>query len=243
MRFILCLALTLVLSSPATAKEQLEVNLSRVIGIDTPITNNMGEVRNAMLKFAADGTGETIDIVLDSPGGSVFSGFQFVNAMEEVKGRGIRLRCFVNGLAASMAFQILVHCDERWALSRSFLLWHGVRTGVREPVTSKLAATLHEDLAAIDAIIREELVSAIGISEDVIMHHFDHETLHIGQNLEKLAPFFIHTKKYIPGLTEALTSNKVVRTSRHRNPFDFLFGGDLPEPKKDIQYIYNRDIQ
>ena len=218
----------------ATAAPALRVNQERAVGIDTEIARNMSGVQAKLLAFAADGTGTPVDIVLDSPGGSVFTGFQFVNAMEEVKGRGITIRCFVNGIAASMAFQILVHCNERYSLSRSFLLWHGVRTGVRGPVTSRTAAALHADLAAIDKVILGELRESLGISEEEMQFHFNQETLHIGDNLATMAPKFIQSYKYISGLNEALSNPKVVRTSQAQS-LEFLFNGT---GDGDIQYLY-----
>lgn len=232
MRIFLVCSLAL-LSCTASAKEMLRVNQERAIAIDTEIGKNMGAVQTRMLALANDKSGEAVDIVLDSPGGSVFTGFQFVNAIEEVKGHGVRVRCFVNGIAASMAFQILVHCDERYALSRSFLLWHGVRTGVRQPVTSKLAAALHADLASIDKVIIAELRESLGLDEETLMFHFNQETLHIGDNLAQLCPKFITVRKYISGLSEALANPKVIKTSQSQ-AFEFFFN----ENDGDITYTY-----
>jgi len=232
MRLFLALSLVF-LSCTASAKEALRVNQNRAVAIDTEISRNMGAVQARLLTLAADKSGEAVDIVLDSPGGSVFSGFQFVNAMEEVKGQGVRIRCFVNGLAASMAFQILVHCDERYALSRSFLLWHGVRTQSREPITSRSAAALHADLAAIDKVILAELRETLGLKEEELLFHFNQETLHIGDNLGVMCPNFITIRRYIPGIGEALANPKVVKTSQTQG-FEFLFNSS----DGDITYTY-----
>jgi ATP-dependent protease ClpP protease subunit len=219
---------------PAFGKDRLSVNMQRVVGIDDGISRNMDAVQAKLLEFAKDASKGPIDIVIDSPGGSVFTGFQFVNAMEEVKGKGITLRCFVSGVAASMAFQILVHCNERYALSRSFLLWHGVRTEMRDPITSAAAAALHADLASIDKVIMKELNDSLGLSKEEILFHFNQETLHIGDNLAAMCPGFISTYAYIPNLSEALHSKDVVRNSASSAPF-FSFGGNADE---GIQYIY-----
>jgi len=231
---ILLIVLSLFACFPAFGKDKLSVNMQRVVGIDDSISRNMDAVQAKLLEFAKDASKGPIDIVIDSPGGSVFTGFQFVNAMEEVKGKGITLRCFVSGIAASMAFQILVHCNERYALSRSFLLWHGVRTGVREPITASSAAALHADLASIDKVIMKELKGSLELPEATILFHFNQETLHIGDNLALLCPNFISTHAYIPNLSEALHSKDVVRNSASSAPF-FSFGGNADE---GIQYIY-----
>ena len=234
MRHIILL-LSLLSCSPAFAKQASAptVNLDRAVGIDDGIGRNMEGVQTKLLQLGSDKSGTPVDIVIDSPGGSVFTGFQFVNAMEEVKGQGTRIRCFVAGIAASMAFQILVHCDERYALSRSFLLWHGVRTGVREPITSRSAAALHADLAAIDKVILAELRESLGIDDEALLFHFNQETLHIGDNLAALAPGFLTVYRFIPGLNAALHSEKVVRISQHKG-MEFFFN----QNEGDITYTY-----
>ena len=238
MRFVLVALLAFfsvqAISSPRS--QELRINPARAIGIDAPITQNVNALKVRMLALASDKSGKPIDIVIDSPGGSVFAGFQFVNAMEEVKGMGVQIRCFVNGIAASMAFQIFVHCSERHALGRSFLLWHGVRTGVRGPVTSKVAASLHVDLQAIDNVILSELNEELGLDEDVILYHFDQETLHVGQNLAKLAPKFLTVHKFVSGLNEAMNNPAVLKNSQSNSIFELSSGSQNEDG--DIEYIY-----
>lgn len=212
-----------------------ELNLDRAIAIDGVIMGgNLTEVGNALTKFSNEGTGP-IDIAINSPGGSVTTGFLFVNTMEAVKAKGVKLRCFVNGIAASMAFQILTHCDERYALSRSFLLWHRVRTGVEGIVTAPLAEALYSSLQSIDDVILSEVraVLAKDLKDEVILYHFEHETLHIGSNLAKLTPSFLSVYSSVPNLMEAFTDKRVVKSK-----IDMGFFGRGGFRPGEIYYMY-----
>lgn len=222
----------------------VSLNLERAVAIDGPVYgNNLDEVGNAMMNFAKQST-EQIDIAINSPGGSVVTGFLFVNTMEAVKAKGVRLRCFVNGIAASMAFQILTHCDERYALSRSFLLWHRVRIqigggmfGGGAIITAPIATGMARSLQDIDNVILSELKTTVGqeLSEADLLYHFEQETLHIGMNLHAIAPNFLTIARSIPGLIEAFSEKKVVKTKQSRGLFDST--GTMFAPG-EIVYIY-----
>lgn len=68
----------------------------------------------------------TIDVLINSPGGSVYDGTTVVDLLTMAKARGITVRCYVGGMAASMAFIILANCNERYVLPHSKLLFHPI---------------------------------------------------------------------------------------------------------------------
>lgn len=210
--------------------QQLKLTPGRTVAIDGVISNgNILKLAPVMDKMAAAKPGAPIDIVINSPGGDVLTGFVFINVMEELKARGTPLRCFVPTIAASMAFQILVHCSERHVLDRAFLLWHRVRvvlggglfaTGV--PLTAPQASELAKDLQETDDLILQEMVDAFGedMEEDVIAYHFERETLHVGEQLSKALPTFITHHKAIPGLIGAILDPKTPRgPTDHKSVF------------------------
>lgn len=128
-----------------------------------------------------------VDIVIDSPGGSVTQGLIFMDVMHEVKRRGAKIRCWVPHLAASMAFQILTQCDERYGMPNSFYLWHRVRTFLfMAVVTGPAARDLSDDLLRADRLIVTDLLRALPISGDVVFYHLERETLHVGRQLVDL---------------------------------------------------------
>lgn len=68
---------------------------------------------------------------IDSPGGSVGVGIEFVDAMRSAQDHGTKIVCTVKdrGMAASMATYILAACDERFMGRQSALMFHTVSVG------------------------------------------------------------------------------------------------------------------
>ena len=60
----------------------------------------------------ADDALETLEIEVNSPGGSVLDGYRIYNAIMAMRGRGVRVVATVNTLAASMGSVILMAADE-----------------------------------------------------------------------------------------------------------------------------------
>lgn len=208
------------LSRPAAASE-LAVRADRVVIIDGVIQQaNLTRTLGAtLLGWASDGSGEPVDIIINSPGGEITSGFLFLNLLEQVK-TTVPVRCFVPELAASMAFQILVHCSERHTLNRAFLLWHRVRVQLGgmfggATVTAPAAAQLAADLGRVDTVIFRELHEALSpdMPDRTISMHFEQQTLHVGMQLAESAPHFITSHAAIPGLYEALSNKQIPRSS------------------------------
>lgn len=162
-----------------------------------------------MLDRAEQGVDE-VQLIINSPGGEVVTGFLFLNLMKSAQQLGLKVTCFVPTIAASMAYQILLNCDERHTLNHSFLLWHRARVNVGgmfgAPMTAPQALTLGRDLQALDNMIFNEVVKYMGreVSADVLEHHFEAETLHTGYNLHSMAPRFIMSHSAVRGLFEAL---------------------------------------
>ena len=61
-----------------------------------------------------------IYIYIDSPGGSVVAGLQFINNMDWLIGQGKSINCIAKS-AYSMAFIILQHCNNRYVIKSSIL--------------------------------------------------------------------------------------------------------------------------
>lgn len=183
---------------------------------------------------------DPVDIVLNSPGGAVFAGMQFINAMEAAKARGVVLKCHVVGMAASMAFQILAHCSERYALPYSLLLWHPVRVGMMGVLTPALA----EQLLGVMQLIEEDMVPKIqeelSIDDETFFKHYHWETLHTGIGVNRLSPTFLFVVNDMPIAGSIWHPQKMRRSKKKPGvtvPFPSLlksFGDD------DIAYIDER---
>lgn len=176
------------------------------------------------LEKAVTGKGRApITIVINSPGGSVIAGMAFINRMQAVKALDMDINCYVLDVAASMAFQVLTQCTNRYTLPTSFLLWHGVRMGTRQPITTALARSIADDLQRMDEVVLMQLDDSLSLSSDVIRKHFEHETLWSGVGLHAADPKFITPLDSYPRLLPVL--NTAVQMGEE-NPFQFLLGGN-----------------
>lgn len=125
-----------------------------------------------------------IDMVINSPGGAVLVGTSIVDAMTVASARGVTLRCFSGVLSASMAFIILAHCDERYVLPNTKLLFH--------PVSTQTQGRLQELLISLDEIKRTELEvmrylnSKMKLPKAEFHKHYFAETMWSGWSLSEV---------------------------------------------------------
>lgn len=174
-----------------------------------------------------------LNVIINSGGGSVLAGFQYLALVKALRTRGTTVTCYVVGVAASMAFHVLTQCDKRIVLNDSLLLWHRARVTLGDtPLTGVLAKQIAIDLDATDSkIFREVEAMLIGdMTHQEIGYHFEVETLHYGDNLCKAAPHFCTAVDTVPGIFEAVISNKIPRAEAPFNPF-----GKIPE----VLYIWS----
>lgn len=77
---------------------------------------------------SADEALESVEVEINSPGGSVFEGQRIFNALRQMSARGVEITTTVNGLAASMGSVILMAGDKRQ-------MTHGSRVMIHEAST------------------------------------------------------------------------------------------------------------
>lgn len=182
---------------------------TRLLYLNGPITGARLEPLQRALDsviVSGDGNRKAVTMVINSPGGSVIAGMSFVNKMQTIKEMGIHINCYVTDMAASMAFQILTQCTNRYALSTSYLLWHGVRMGTRSPITVVLARQIADDLERMDATILSQLQETLDLGSETIQKHFNNETLWSGLGLHAADPEFLDLMSGYPRLLPRLGS-------------------------------------
>lgn len=180
---------------------------NRFLYLEGVITSNTLEPLTEALEKVIAGKGRApVTIVINSPGGGVVAGMRFVNRMQTVRALDIDINCYVLDVAASMAFQILTQCTNRYALPNSFLLWHGVRMGTNEPITVARARSIAEDLQRMDDSVMRQLTSTLAIPEAEIVRHFNNETLWSGLGLAEADPNFLTLLDGYPQLLRKLNS-------------------------------------
>lgn len=156
------------------------------IVIEGRIGQNMAKASEALVKVAAKQ--DKVNIVIDSPGGSVYAGWTFIRTLRQVQARGVTVDCYVSGMAASMAFQILSFCDGKYSLSYALLLWHPVRATVPEGITPRFARLLAKDLRDMEKQLVKELRNNLTFDDDFFSYHYIQETLHLATTLRDEVP-------------------------------------------------------
>lgn len=178
----------------------------RTFYITDVIEGRKGIVMSDEILKAAEEDDGPMYILINSPGGSVFVGYTIISAMERAKARGVRFVCGVTGMAASMAFQIFAHCDERYSLGYSMFLWHPVRIslgggfGAGIALTPQLAKSLYEDLAQVESIMRPFLIRTLQMDPALFDMHYLAETLHYAGPLVALSPDFMRIVEDYKGI-------------------------------------------
>lgn len=224
----LFLALSLFLASCATtgpveAKtvKTLKINADRTLYITGEIRGNDLIEKADKLMELAEGSKEPIYLVINSPGGSVLPGIQFISAMNVAQKRGVSIRCFVPMLAASMAFQIFAECDRRYTFNNALHLWHPIRiSGTFQALTPQTLLDIYHDLRAWEVKLVASLKDKLDVSDEVFQYHYERETLHLGASLKEIAPDFLTIVDDVKGVP--------LRFQMIQRPAPFLHFGTHP---------------
>lgn len=178
----------------ASASAGLVIDMSgpRTLRVEGVILGNALDLAHKVERMSSESQ-EPIDLLINSPGGSVEAGLQLVEAMHIAQGRGVTIRCAVTTLAASMAFVILNECSERYALSNSLLLFHPARAMLMFAVIkADDARKMAEDLDFVDNLITDMLEEGMGIvtaqQKSWYQYHFTKETLWTASHLSHEVP-------------------------------------------------------
>lgn len=202
MKKILALVLFALLlpTNNATAKT-ITLDPTRTVEIIGPVRGDILKKANELLVLAE--SQKTVDILINSPGGGVLVGMQFISAMEIVKSRGIKIRCVVPLMAASMGFQILAHCNERYVLARTLLLWHPMTLSGRYlKFNAEQMLYQGQRMSRLERPMMRYLIQQMKISPKTFYFHRRYETMWLGAQLKQLSPGFITVVTDIRGYTD-----------------------------------------
>jgi len=122
--------------APSKAKNVrvLKLNPKRTLVINEVISQFSERFADQILEMGD--SPEPIVILIDSPGGSVFSGEKIVSAIESVNSE---VYTVCNGLCASMAAIIHQYGTKRFATDRSVLMFHDASGGMMGRVSEMLS--------------------------------------------------------------------------------------------------------
>lgn len=226
-KFLTLICFLFMYAAPAPAADKIVLTPEKTILLSGVINNRMYQpMLETMGKLAA--TGDTIDMIISSPGGEVVAGSLLIDYMEQLKLGGTKFRCVVRDVAASMAFQIFLHCNERYATPHAYLLWHPVRIFFQGPLTGEQASSLGVQLAIADEVAIHDLRAYMTMPEEDLLWHFNHETLHQAFTLIHSAPGFFKD------VTNNIVNLRPKKPALDTSEYGSMFG------KNQLIYIHER---
>ena len=117
------------------------------------------EFKNAEINNRVD---KVIDMAINSGGGGVHLGLEFIEEMKSLKAKGYKINCYVRN-AYSMGFIILQYCDKRIGSENSTYMHHLVQVGFGRPKRSEHNKKLFKALDFFDKLVLDEIAKRIGI--------------------------------------------------------------------------------
>lgn len=128
-----------------TKKAFFNINSERVIVLEGPVGEaNMKALSDQLRDIAAASVLTPAYLEINSGGGSVVAGIQFIETMRDLKiHRGLKTICIVRNSAYSMAAVIAMYCHETYMLTFSDMMFHGASYGVSGNADEVLSRVLH----------------------------------------------------------------------------------------------------
>ena len=105
---------------------------------------------------------KVIDMAINSGGGSVHIGLEFIEEMKSLKDKGYKFNCYVRN-AYSMGFIILQYCDHRIGSSNSTYMHHLVQIGYGRPKRTERNKKLFKSLDFFDNLVLDEISKRMGV--------------------------------------------------------------------------------
>ena len=175
----------------APKKKFLRLDPNRTINISGPI-KNLSKHSKRMLKLSENNK-KSIYVIIDSYGGNVLGGVEFIQSIDRVRSRGIRVKCVVTGASMSMATHILAACSHRYALPTSLIMWHPMAISVAfARLTEVNTEQMNQQLQLMSRYLDLRLRSALGISESKYRKYEKGEYIMFAADIKKrVAPDFL----------------------------------------------------
>ncbi len=164
---ILAALSTLAAAKPNKSVRVVTLDKKRTIKLLGPVDAGIVDQANKLMALI-DESNKPVYLFINSPGGSVAAGEVFISAMEIAKKRGVTIHCVSSIYAASMAFNIMVHCNKRYALKSTMLLYHPVRAELSGTFTAMQLDLLVQDFHKTDIGFQERLHKSSGMPLELV---------------------------------------------------------------------------
>lgn len=128
-------------------------------------------------------------IYINSLGGELDAGQNIIDMIEAERAHGVKIVCAVTEEATSMAFNILTHCDRRYASRTARFLVHKAAMGGWYPwlrMTARNLRLVANDLQRSDEVYRQANSKAMHLSLDDYDENADLEKTWSAKELVKL---------------------------------------------------------
>lgn len=212
----LMLSVFLLVSTMSEAKT-VKVEAKNTVVIQGQVDGRILNSAAQLLSMAK--TAKTINLLIESPGGSVFTGFIFMNAMQQVKSMGVTLNCIVPSYAASMAFIFFSYCDNRYAYQRSMLLFHPIGVGFQGKLNVPGVDRIQKQFSILSDELDDELRRIMGMDKSTYTSFNNSEFFWTASELKKVTSYgFITIVDKIVGLDSLFAlERKQGFNNKHKN--------------------------
>jgi ATP-dependent protease ClpP protease subunit len=196
-RYLLILLLTCSALAPkAYSANALKIDAKRVVRVVGEVRSLRAEIFQLALKSLESNA--PIVLMIDSPGGHVDGGMEFIEAMRSLKERNMKFVC-VTKMAASMGMAIFSECTSRYAFKDSEILWHPVKARTNQGISADDAEQLAKRLRELDDQVWTVTRQQLNVSDEVWKKHYQEETMHTGEGLKKISPGYLQIIDEIKG--------------------------------------------
>lgn len=160
----------------------MQSKISQTIDVEGHVDDTMPLRTQRLLQMIKNGE-DHIYIRINSPGGFMKEGMEFVSVMREGQSLGVAFTCVVDGDAMSMALIIFSECDNRYAVIGSRLMWHSMGIMLMQHVNQDSVSGLLNFMT----IKNEEIwaPTRIHFMPWYFIEHFSKETIHSATDLEQ----------------------------------------------------------
>lgn len=207
----------------------LKVDSKRLVEVIDVIRRSTFQEAQKINDMSSKNT-KPIYVLLNSPGGYVYAGTTLIDAIQVAQSRGVKVVCFSGALAASMAFNALLYCDERYALPSTKLLFHPVRIDGATITVNDIPAIEH-GLSSVERKIQPKMMEVMGAKPEWFQRHYQAETLWDAEQLvAETKPGWLTIVKRIDG------ADKNLFTIEKQDLLMMLFGGEFDTFNADHMY-------
>jgi len=186
----------------------LKVDPDRVIAIKGDIIPQTMYAAHIQLNELIADSKEPITLLINSRGGYVTSGATFMDAIRNLKAKGIKFNCITATQAMSAAFFIFDECQRRYALHNARLMWHPFRFFFRGAKGREIIEYINVALIE-EKRLAAKLRKSMGLSKKFFYKSFRNETVWPAKDLHKHVPDYFTLIDSVDGIDNLFVEHDI----------------------------------